>query len=425
MSAPTTKVSFYGWNLVAALWSLEFLNMGFPFYGGAVINTYMLRHIPMDRSTFGLGFTILNVCIGLPSMLIVASILRWGLRATFVIGSALICAGSLYMSLFATRPWHYLLGFGVLIGTGVGFGTIVPLSTGITRWFRRYRGRAMAIAFSASGFAGFVGAPLLNHILTANGGNFQQGWRIVAGIAILAAIVAWLFVKESPESLGQHIDGLAPESVAGLSQPVQRLSTSHVWTAAEAYRTPAYWMIILGAMACQFPFFFFNAHALLHMKGHGISAADAAWAMGTFTAVGILGRFVGGWMLERIAARFVFILGLTGYVIGSILAMRLDANNLNLAFAAAACYGFAFGCSWVALNTIIGNFYGIAAFPKLNGTVMISTAFTCAPAGVIGGKLFDIYKSYTPTFELNIFLCLIGMIALLFAKLPVPKPTAN
>ncbi len=164
--------SFYGWKLVAALWTLEFLNMGFPFYGGAVINTYMLRHIPMHRSTFGLGFTVLNVCIGAPSMLIVGSILRWGLRATFVIGSALICAGSLWMSLFAAQPWHYLLGFGVFIGTAVGFGTIVPLSTGITRWFRRYRGRALAIAFSASGFAGSVGAPLLNHILTANGGNF-------------------------------------------------------------------------------------------------------------------------------------------------------------------------------------------------------------------------------------------------------------
>jgi MFS family permease len=293
ITTPATAQSFYGWYLVAALWGMEFLNMGFPFYGGAVINTYMLHRIPMDRSTFGLGFTILNVFIGAPSVLIVASILRWGLRATFVIGSTFICAGALWMSFYATKPWHYLVGFGVLIGTGVGFGTIVPLSTGITRWFRRYRGRAMAIAFSASGFAGFIGAPLLNHILAANGGNFQQGWLIVACVALLAAVVAWLFIKESPEALGQYIDGLSPEAAAALPQATQHLSTQCAWTAGEAYRTPAFWCIILGAMACQFPFFFFNAHAILHMKGHGITAADAALAMGVFTGVGILGRFIG------------------------------------------------------------------------------------------------------------------------------------
>jgi len=48
---------------VGALWFLDFLNMGFPLYGGAVINTYMLKEIAMSRSTFGLGFTLLNLLV--------------------------------------------------------------------------------------------------------------------------------------------------------------------------------------------------------------------------------------------------------------------------------------------------------------------------------------------------------------------------
>ena len=39
------KTNFYGWKLVGVLWSLDFLNMGFPLYGGTVINTYMLKEI--------------------------------------------------------------------------------------------------------------------------------------------------------------------------------------------------------------------------------------------------------------------------------------------------------------------------------------------------------------------------------------------
>ncbi len=69
---------FYGWKLVAALFALDLLNMGFPSFGGAVINTYMLQQIPMSRSTYGLGFTLPNLFIGSPSIVVAAVILKWG-----------------------------------------------------------------------------------------------------------------------------------------------------------------------------------------------------------------------------------------------------------------------------------------------------------------------------------------------------------
>ena len=98
-------------------------------YGGAVINTYMLKEIPMSRTAYGLGFTLLNLFVGLPSILVAASIVRWGIRKTFGIGSALILIGALWLSLIAARPWHYWVGFGVLTATGISFGTIVSNKT--------------------------------------------------------------------------------------------------------------------------------------------------------------------------------------------------------------------------------------------------------------------------------------------------------
>jgi len=65
----------------------------------------------------------------------------------------------------------------------------------------------MAVTLSASGFAGFIVAPLINRILAANGGNWRQAWAIVAGISVLSAVVAFLFVRERPEDLGQVVDG--------------------------------------------------------------------------------------------------------------------------------------------------------------------------------------------------------------------------
>ena len=416
----TSERGFYGWKLVFILWLLDFLNMGFPLYGGAVINTYMLKEIPMSRSSYGLGFTLLNLFVGLPSILVAASIVRWGIRKTFGIGSALILIGSLWLSFVAARPWHYWVGFGVLTATGISFGTIVPAATAITRWFSRYRGRTMAVTLSASGFAGFFVSPLINRILTANGGNWRQAWAVVAGIAVLSAIVAFVFVRERPEDLGQSVDG-GPQAAHAVQSLARRaLVTTFAWEPQQAYKTLPYWMILIGGIACQFPFFFFTAHWLLHLKGAGLPAADAAWAMGLFTLGAVFGRLIGGWLMDRMVARYAFMLGLCLYFLGSFLAIRVSPGALWIAYSAAILYGVAFGWTFICLNTVTGHFYGAKAFPKLNGMQLLLGAVFCSPAGFLGGRIFDTHHSYKLAFELNCIVDAIGIVAVFFARMPAP-----
>jgi MFS family permease len=411
---------FYGWKLVFVLWLLDFLNMGFPLYGGNIINNYMLKEIQMNHTTFGLGYTILNLFVGIPSVLVAASIVRWGIRKTFGIGSVVILGGSLWLSLIASRPWHYLLGFGVLTATGISFGTIIPAATAITRWFSRYRGRAMAITLSASGFAGFFVSPLINRILAANGGNWREAWAIVAGISVLSAIVAFLFVKERPEELGQSVDGGPEEAHAAARTSARALVTSFPWEPRQAYRTLPFWMILVGGVACQFPFFFFTAHWVPHLKSTGVSPADAAWAMGLFTLGAVFGRLIGGGLVDRMVARYTFMLGLCLYFLGSFLAIRVSPGALWIAYSAAMLYGIAFGWTFICLNTITGHFYGPAAFPRLNGMMLAWGAVVCCPAGILGGKIFDVYHSYKLAFELNSLVAAVGIAAVFFARMPVP-----
>jgi MFS family permease len=415
---------FYGWTLLAVLFSLDFVNMGFPVYGGTVINTYMLHQIQMSRSTLGLGFTFSNLFVGLSATIVAASILKWGVRRTFAIGSALICAGSLFLAFAASKPWHYLVGYGGIVGVGMGFGTLVPAGTAVTRWFKRYRGRAMGICLGASGIAGFVAAPLLNRILEASGGDWRVGWRIVAGVAVISGIVALLFVKERPEDLGQVPDGIPEaEPNANQRQPhaARELITAYSWTPAEAYRTKSYWLIVFAGITCQYPLFFFVAHWILHARGAGILASDAAWTMSWFAIGGIVGRVIGGWLMDTITGRYAFMIGLCLFIVGSFLALKVNSNALAVAFAAAILYGLAFGWTFTCMNTCTAHFYGTAAFPKLNGTMILLTSVLASPAGFIGGKIFDNYGGYARAFELNALLAAIGIVAIAFATMPRPR----
>lgn len=409
--------SFYGWKLLASVWLIYFLNMGFALYGANVINVAMLKDIPMDRTTFGLAYTLLNFFIGFPSLIHAAAVNRWGLKTTFAIGSGLMILGSLWMYFIASQPWHYIVGFGVLIGTGLGFGTIICLSTAITRWFIQYRGRAMAIGFTASGLAGFISAPFMNEIITSFDNNWRIGWIIILIAVAISAAVAYLFVKEYPSDLGQVPDG----NLSKTKKTNSKLSTTYDWGTKEAYKTTAFWMIFIGACACQYPFWFFTAHWVMHLKGLGISQEIYAFALGLFTMGSIFGRLIGGWLMDMISARFAFILGLSCYFIGSLLAISLSKDSLTMVYLAGILYGCAFGWSWVCLNTTTGNFFGIRSFAKLNGTVLMISALICSPAAIIGGILFDIYQSYTEAFLLNIVIALIGIIALFFAKMPTPS----
>jgi hypothetical protein len=57
--------------------------------------------------------------------------------------------------------------------------------------------------------------------------------------------------------------------------------------------------------------------------------------------------------------------------------------------------------------------------------MMLLTGIACAPAGVVGGIVFDQFGSYTAAFELDIALVAMGILALSFATTPRPREAAS
>jgi MFS family permease len=414
------KPKFYGWKLVAVLFTLDFLTLGFPYYGGSVINGYMIHEVAMTRSMLGFGVTLLNLFVGLAAVFVAMSIVKYGIRATFIAGSSMICLGSLFMAFYASKPWHYLLAFGVINGTGMSFATLVPAATSVSRWFRRYRGRAMGIALSASGFAGLGVAKFLDRMLRTAGGHWRVGWEIVAGSVVLAGLIAFLFVKESPESLGQTVDGI-PEAEQAQPSRTDALATQHPWTASQAYSTYSYWLIAIGGITTTFPFFLFVGHWILLLRDAGIRPADAATAMGVFTMGTLVGRWVGGLLMDFMNSRLVFALGLSVYFIGSYLAITVRSDAVMIAYVASILYGIAYGWTFSCVSTITAHYYGPAAFPKLYGTMTFLISTFASPAGYVGGVIFDKYKNYTRAIELNCVMAAVGIIAIAFAVMPKPR----
>jgi MFS family permease len=411
----TTKIKFYGWYLLGFVFAIDFINMGFPYFGGAVINSYMIDRIHMSRGTLGLGFTLINLAVGLTAPLVAVHVVKFGVRKTLVVGCVMIFCSSLFLATLATKPWHYLIAFGVVTGTGIGFATIVPIATLATRWFRRYRGRAIGIALSGSGFAGFFVSSLLDKVLRTVHGNWRVGWYIVSGAFVLSGIMSFLLIKESPEAIGQHVDGDDEGGVVVSDEPVQRQ-----WTAAQAYRTTSFWLIAFAGITHTYTYFFFVAHTILYLRGSGIPSSKAALAMGFFTTSTLVGRWIGGLLMDFLSARVAYAIGLSLVIVGSyyyLLANRPDA--LIPAYTAAILYGCSHGWVFTCVATMTGNYYGRLVFPKLYGTMMLLISAGASPAGYLGGKMFDIFGSYRPAIITNVALSVVAIVAILLAVVPL------
>jgi MFS family permease len=416
------KKSCYGWKLVAVFFLLDFINMGFPYYGGTIINSYMIHSIAMKRSTLGLGFTILNLFVGIAAIFVAMAIVKFGIRKTFLIGSGIICTSALFLGFVASKPLDYLIAFGVVNGTGMSFATLVPCATGVTRWFRRYRGAMMGLTLSASGISGFFLPPLLDKMLREGGGNWHVGWRIVAGAMVVSGLIAFFFVRESPESMGQTVDGLPVEQQEQPSR-TDALATKYEWTAGEALGTSAYWLVAIAGIAATFPYFLFIAHWVEHLTGVGITPAKASLGISLLTVGTLGGRWLGGLLMDFLNARLVFVLGASLYFVSSYLAFTSNAEALKLAYVASALQGIAYGWTYSCTNTMVGHYYGRKAYPKLSGMYIFLTSAIASPAGLVGGMIFDRFGSYAKSFELDAVLAAVGIVAIIFAAMPAPRET--
>ena len=110
---------FYGWIMLAALWSILFLNLGFPAYGPSVINNAMAKALGLNRETLGNMLSVYIIMSGLPGPLVAMSVNGLGVRKTLVLGSLFTIVGSLLMATVVTGGVGGMLCYGLLVGAGV------------------------------------------------------------------------------------------------------------------------------------------------------------------------------------------------------------------------------------------------------------------------------------------------------------------
>src|SRR4051812_26632548 len=138
---------------------------------------------------------------------------RFGLRRTMVAAMTLLASGYA-LSTVATRYWHFVLLWGVVVGLGSGMAATVLGAAVANRWFTARRGLVMGVLTASTATGQLVFLPALAAAVT------ERGWRaapmIVAIATMLIVPVIWWWMRDDPRDVGQRPYG---ESSDASSQP--------------------------------------------------------------------------------------------------------------------------------------------------------------------------------------------------------------
>jgi MFS family permease len=427
MENNTQSGIFSGWKQVWFLLIAYTLPIGFAYYSPTVLYPVMIKDTGWLRGEIMIGWTALQMLVGIIGPLTAWMIGRFGARLTLFWGGITLAAAAILMGSLGHNYAVYLI-LSLFIGFGVSFAATFAVSTVIVAWFNVRRALAMGIVLGGGAIGGFLAPQVVTGAVLGAGGNWRIGWFIIGAACITGAMVAIIAVRNKPGDIHQYQDGLNPETVqsaSGIKKPARTFRTTSRWTPRDAMRTSAMWLTIVAVLGCYFIWQMIITQGPLHLSDRGFNPAISAIVYSLAIGLSIVGRLTVAALGDKIELRYLFSFGAVCMLLGGILFWLVSTDAMWIAYLYPLFVGFGFGTIFVCFPIIIGNYWGPEPFASLNGTfnlVVLSLASLVAP---FAGFIYDTQHTYFIPMLISWIGAGFAVVAMLVCKPPEPRVTVN
>src|SRR5262249_24931149 len=311
-----------------------------------------------------------------------------------------------------------LLGFYaafIVIALGSSMCGFFPINVALINWFERWRARALS-ALSLGLAIGGISVPIVGWSLV------HYGWRATAfgsGVfAIAVGLPLALVMRRRPEDHGETGDGIAQGSLP-LGQALQGDSRARDFTARDALRTPAFWLLSLGHGFALLIVGAVNVHAIAHMKESlGYTVGAAALVITLVTLFQICGVMLGWAIGDRFEKRLIAAACMLMHSLGLLSLTYAKTTPCVIAFA--ALHGVAWGLRGPFMHAIRADYFGRSAIGMILGLAFMIIVIGQVGGPMIAGMLADITGNYRTGFTVLALLAGVGSMFFVLAKRPAP-----
>lgn len=368
--------------------------------GFAIRATFGVFQIPIAaefgwlRSEFSLAIAIQNLAWGIGQPLFGAFAEKFGDRKAIALG-ALTYALGLVLSSFATSAgahqfYEILVGFGI---AGTGFGVILAIIGRAASDENRSMALGVATAFGSAGQ--IVGPPMAEFLL----GYMNWSWVFIIFAALILASLLFLPMLGRPQMV----------SKAELDETLSAIL-------GKAFRDPSFTLIFLGFFSCGFQLGFITAHfpafitemcgpiaqdSMLASIGIKTTSALGAFSIAVIGAANIAGTVLAGKLGQTYTKKYLLAGIYTLRTIISILFIMVPMTPVTVLLFSSSM-GFLWLASVPLTSGLVGYIYGLRYMGTLYGIVFFSHQLGSFLGVWMGGRLYDIYGSYTAVWWVGI-----------------------
>jgi nitrate/nitrite transporter NarK len=341
---------------------------------------------------------------------------KFGPRVTAFLGGVLVSIGLILISQ-TTSYAAWLLGFGLLAGTGIGFGYAAATPPAL-KWFPAQKtGLIAGLVVSGFGLASVYIAPLSQYLLSAWG---IQSSMLFYGIAFLVVVcgLSMFLVNPPPGYVAQAV---APKA----GQPVAAPKPQADAKPSELIRTGSFYIIWI--------IFFIGAGAGLMVIGSVAGMAQKSMGELAFIAVAILavgnagGRIIAGIISDKIGRRLTLIIMLLFQAALMLIAIPLvGAQKASpvLVVLIATFMGFCYGTNLSLFPSLTKDNWGLKNFGINYGLVFTAWGVGGFVMGRLSQMLIAGTGNYTSSFLTAAVLLVAGAILTVFLKGRKSEPQA-
>lgn len=409
--------AYYGWYVAASSVLVYFFTNGLAVFVPQSLAPRLMESFGASAADIGRTSLVTFSIAAFLAPLAGAMVDRWGvlrvLRTGLVVLAVAVCAYPFARSLGQVYLLH--AGFGVGLALGGLLVNVVLLS----RWFVARRGLAVGALASGSSLAGAVLpiliAPLVN--------DAALGWRygygaLALAFLLLALLPGFLVLRERPETLGLHPDGLAhasmPPPAAGPPEGV---------TLGEALRSRTLWCLALGSACLWFSIQAVTSQVVIFLEREaGFAPLEATRVFSLVFALSFFGKFLYGTASDWFAKRHVMLAASLTLLAGCLILFEFGAAGPRLVTdpgritAFAVVFGLGFGGSFTMIQLTVVESFGLRDLGKILGMVTFVDALGAGVGSAIVGELATRSGSWLVPFATVATVALVAVVNVLLIR---------
>jgi OFA family oxalate/formate antiporter-like MFS transporter len=408
MDNPAT-VKNHGWTVTMAAIGIN-LALGI-LYSWSVIS----KAIPADwgwtEAQKSLPYAV--ACLVFSLMMVPAGRLqdKIGPRVVASIGGVLVGLGMILAST-STGLVMFILGFGVLAGTGIGFGYASATPPAV-KWFPKEKvGLIAGLVVSGFGLASVYIAPLTEYLTKPDVLGVSKTMLVLGGAFLVVVTLLAQLLKAPPAGYNPNAKAAAGSAAAAPADD---------YSPMEVLRTPQFYLLWF-MYACGA-----GAGLMVIGKLAAIAKTQANLNLGFLLVAALAvgngaGRIVAGMVSDRIGRKNTLLIV---FLIQAVMIFLLSRAGAGTALAQpvvlcvlSALIGANYGANLAIFPSVTKDFYGLKNFGVNYGLVF--TAWGCGGfvLAFAAGKAYDVYKTFAIAYYGSIVLLILAAALTFLLKTP-------